>query len=96
MEKKTEVLLRLREFFADDSLDCVMVSLERDDYGEEGKPDVYFSGGIFLSEQGLGHFCFESGDLEELAAAAGKIAEQAMRLRNACLAARPEPAREDA
>jgi hypothetical protein len=80
-----DVLLAIREFLREDSLDALRVELRRIYYTDGSA--LCFSGGIFLSEEGHGHFCFETGDLPELAAVAGKIAEAAGRLRDACLAA---------
>lgn len=80
-----------REFLTDSGTSAIYAELLSETYGaDEGPKEVYFNGEIAISDGGSGSFSFHSFDLETLASVAGKIAEMAMRLRNAALAARPE------
>lgn len=92
--KPDDVLLAIREFLRDDSLDAIRVDLRRTYYGP-GDSMSMVDGGIYLSEEDKGHFCFYSEDLPALAAVADKIAEAAMRLRNACLSNDPSNAEKE-
>lgn len=83
-DRPDDVLLAIREFLREDSLDSIRVDLRRIYYGL-GDSLSSLEAGIYLSEEDRGHFCFYSDDLPALAAVASKIAEAALALRNACL-----------
>ena len=83
MDKPTETLLSVREFIVEEGLTSMAVRLEKDDMGGS----LYYSASLHLEEQGHGHFCFETDDLEEMEAVAAAIETQAMWLRWACRSA---------
>jgi len=87
-DRPDDVILGSREFLRDDSLDAIRVDLRRIYYGPDDSLSS-LSAGIFLSEEDRGHFCFYSENLAAVAAVAGKIADAAGALRDACLAEEP-------
>lgn len=72
---KEGFLYNRREFLDDEDLDCVRAYLEKSTWQDEDEPKANYDAGVFISEEGEGHFCTYGSDPAKVRAKATKIIE---------------------